>query len=224
MPPSLEAMNFPIKNGYTNHLQIKDYLNVLDGAFDRWGGDDYFYISLVLAGLTGMREGEIFGLHVDKINFENHKIHIRTQYTQCEFKDKLKTPSSIRDVDMIPFVEEVLKGFIKRNRIFSGLLLKNRRGKYLHVSNMRRDRFLPLMKQLGYPKDFMRIHDFRGTFVDMCLTEEIPPNYVQKMVGHARISTTMDVYSKILSNLNEKSINKLQDAIEIEQNKVKKVR
>ena len=42
----------------------------------------------------------------------------------------------------------------------------------------------------------MRLHDLRGSYIDLVLASGISPKFAQNQVGHAKNSTTMDCYTR----------------------------
>ena len=91
-------------------------------------GFEWFFVYLAISAFTGMRQAEVIGLDVDKIDFDKNIIKVRQQYTRNELKGKLKTKSSYRDIDMFPLFASILKTYIIKKRIFKGALLKGNTG------------------------------------------------------------------------------------------------
>ena len=60
---------------------------------------------------------------------------------------------------------------------------------------MMRRSFLPLLEQTGLPR--IRFHDLRHTAATLLLGQRVHPKVVAEMLGHARISTTLDLYSHV---------------------------
>ena len=65
----------------------------------------------------------------------------------------------------------------------------------------------------GYPDDYMRVHDLRGQYVDISHSLGLPTVYISRQVGHARTSTTNDIYTQILSDVNVNAIEKIDQKI-----------
>ena len=47
----------------------------------------------------------------------------------------------------------------------------------------------------------MRVHDLRGQYIDLGHKLGLPTVYLSRQVGHARTSTTTDIYSQILEDV-----------------------
>lgn len=52
------------------------------------------------------------------------------------------------------------------------------------------------MKEVGLPA--VRLHDLRHTCATILLMADKHPKYVQKLLGHANISITLDTYSPVI--------------------------
>lgn len=64
------------------------------------------------------------------------------------------------------------------------------------------------MERAGLPK--IRFHALRHTFATLMLSGNVNPKIVQEILGHARISETMDTYSHFLPDMQEEAVGKLQ--------------
>ena len=51
----------------------------------------------------------------------------------------------------------------------------------------------------------MRVHDLRGQYVDIGHKLGLSVVYISRQVGHARTSTTTDIYSQILNDVGEEA-------------------
>lgn len=59
----------------------------------------------------------------------------------------------------------------------------------------------------------LRSHDLRHTAATLALQEGIHPRVVQEMLGHARISQTLDTYSHVSPNMQAEAAEKLDSAL-----------
>lgn len=162
-----------------------------------------FYCLFCLATLTGMRVGEYTALTVDNILFERKQINVVKQYTRRTLKDRTKTESSIRAIDVCDFLINVIEWHMQEYNITSGFLFRGRFSDRPISQNSIIKYFRMLLDMHGYSKKFMRVHDLRGQYVDVCQALGLPLTYIAKQVGHARTSTTADIYSQVLSDVSE---------------------
>ena len=75
------------------------------------------------------------------------------------------------------------------------LLFPNAGGRPLDVRSLVRRSFLPLLEAAGLPR--IRFHDLRHTAATLLLGQGVHPKVVAEMLGHSRISTTLDLYSHV---------------------------
>ncbi|MCX6066372.1 MAG: tyrosine-type recombinase/integrase, partial [Chloroflexi bacterium] len=72
-----------------------------------------------------------------------------------------------------------------------GLIFPSSVGTPLEISNLLRE-FNRVLKKAGVPK--IKFHSLRHTAASIMLSHKIPVGIVSKILGHSRISTTLDVY------------------------------
>lgn len=71
--------------------------------------------------------------------------------------------------------------------------------------------FKPLLKEVGLPA--VRLHDLRHTCATILLMADKHPKYVQKLLGHANISITLDTYSPVIEGMNGGLGDAMDDAL-----------
>ena len=68
-----------------------------------------------------------------------------------------------------------------------------------------------LLKQAGLPD--IRFHNLCHNAATLLLNLDVYPKVVQELLGHMRISMTMDIYSHVLSGIQEDAIHRLHDVL-----------
>ena len=63
--------------------------------------------------------------------------------------------------------------------------------------------YKPLLRRAGLPH--LSFHDLRHTFASLMMPNG-HPKIVQEMLGHSRISTTLDIYSHLSEDMQEKAV------------------
>ena len=169
-----------------------------------------FYPLLFTAIFTGMRQGEIMALTWDSINWITKKITIDKNYTH----GKLGTPKTgkIRVIDMSDELVKVLREWrITCPHSEYNLIFPNNEGNYQSAENMMKRRFLPALNRAGIDK--IRFHDLRHTYASLLLANGAPMKYVQYQLGHSSITMTMDLYTHLLPEVNDKCVNLLNSIV-----------
>lgn len=167
-----------------------------------------FYCIFCLSFLSGLRLGEYTALNVDDIKQNLCQIFVNKQYTRREMKDRNKTLKSTRIARYPEQLNGIINWHIKRSGIISGLIFRGKNNKPVSP-NWVNKQFKNLLKLCGYPENYMRVHDLRGEFVDLLHQEGAPTVVISRLLGHARTSTTNDVYSSILEETNSSALIKL---------------
>ena len=189
-----------------NHLTKDELKLLLTTAKEKFSYK--YYVCLYVFIATGMREGEIFALNKSDIDFEQATINVNKQFTKQRLKYKPKTSSSIRSVSIISDLLEVLKEYIKT--VKGEILFPNNVGNYLNITNFRQRFWLKLLEACNITKR-VRLHDLRGSYIDMVLSSGLSPKFAQNQVGHANIQTTLDVYAQNNQDMIEVANNKIND-------------
>jgi integrase len=129
---------------------------------------------------TGMRFGEVAGLHVDDLDFDNSLVHIRRS-TFKSIETTPKTDAGYRDVDVHPDVMAMLKKHLDGRQ--SGRVFESRNGTPLVVNNVNRHVLKPLLKKLGLP--IGTTHAMRHGAVS-----RLHGDLIKKWVGHTSLKMT----------------------------------
>lgn len=169
-----------------------------------------FYPLLFTALFTGMRRGELMALTWNSINWVRGKITVDKNYVN----GRLGTPKSskTRYVDMSDELARVLKEWrLACPHSELSLVFPNSEGKYQSADNMIKRRFIPSLNRAGI--DLIRFHDLRHTYASLLLANGAPMKYVQTQLGHASINMTMDLYTHLLPEVNDKCVNLLNNIV-----------
>lgn len=129
-----------------------------------------------------------------------------------------KTASSRRKIALSPFVVSVLKEHRVRQlemRLQAGakwtendLVFCNIYGNFLHPARLY-IMFHKVLEEAGMP--FIRFHDLRHSAATILLSIGINVKVVQEMLGHSRISMTLDTYSHVLPGMQEEAVEKISN-------------
>lgn len=170
---------------------------------------------------TGVRSSELRGLKWDDVDFQNRIIHIRRNVTHDSNNNRfitgeLKTSSGQRDIPMTKTAYDLLMAMkcqqaAKKNRViqfeFADHVFLNRNGRLLPNSNY--DRYLEkICDKAGIER--ISMHTLRHTFATRCIESGMNPKTLQKILGHANISMTMDLCVHVTEEEKEKEMRKFE--------------
>jgi integrase len=161
-----------------------------------------WYPIYVLAIFTGMRKGEILGLHRNDINVKSGVVNVRHQITQVKGEGSVvsepKTQKSRRQITLSPFACVVMEDHLlslDKNQL---LIFTTSTGKPISSRNVVRH-FKSVIEKEGLPD--IRFHDLRHTHATMLLSAGTHPKVVQERLGHSQISLTLDTYSHVIPTM-----------------------
>ena len=163
---------------------------------------------LLMAVLTGMRQGELFGLLWEDIDFARHQVHVRRSL----WHGTLGTPKSRRSrraIDMPPTLEQALKQLSTTRR--SEFVFCSERGTPLDADNFRHREFPAALQRAELRR--IRFHDLRHTYTSLLIAHGAHPKYIQAQLGHASIQTTLDRYGHLMPQLHEAEAQKLDQLV-----------
>jgi integrase len=160
------------------------------------------YAPLVLLGaIAGLRQGEVFGLALDRIDSDTGMITVNQQVVIIARSPVLappKTSASLRDVPMGPFLRDVLLDHSKQLGLADDdVLCRTSRGTLFRRDYYNREIWKPALAAAGLLPD-TTFHDLRHTFASTALAEGVPISEVSRWLGHKSITTTVDLYGHLV--------------------------
>lgn len=142
-----------------------------------WNNDQELYWPVLLAGYTGMRKGEVFGLRWEDMDFDSKIITVSRSYNG---------PTKNGKTRIIPMHQHIHLNFsfkkgdnsIEDEKVIEEFKL-NHRLKNACVG-------------VNIPK--ITFHALRHGFATLALEAGRSPKEVQEVLGHSKVSTTLDTY------------------------------
>jgi integrase len=163
---------------------------------------------LATALYSGLRISELLGLVWDDIDFAAGVIRVRAQLSRAHRgvparRVAPKTPAAIRDVPLVPQLAELLREHRRGSAFNAGSdwIFATGRGTPLGHRNVERRALRRAAKTAGldgggWPP--LRFHDLRHTFTShLILDLRLDPAQVSRILGHARVTITLDVYTHL---------------------------
>jgi integrase len=177
----------------------------------------------VLAITAGLREGELLVLRWEDVDLERELLQVRRQLTRTRDGLSFTAPKRgkarvVRLTDMAIAALKAHRATQNEERARAGslweetsLVFTSTIGTPVDVGNLTYLSFRPLLKRTNLPR--IRFHDLRHTCATLLLSKGTHPKIVQEMLGHANISMTMDTYSHVLPDMQEKAVSAMDDAL-----------
>lgn len=179
-------------------------------AFLKAAQGDRLYALYVLAVGTGMREGELLGLHWNDVDLVAGRIQVR-QALHEEGGELVLGPTKSgkgRPIVLDDLSRRALKAHQRSSAESDSLyVFHDANGGPLRKSNLIRRSFKPLLKAAEV-RD-IRFHDLRHTHATLALKAGVHPKIVQERLGHASINITLDLYSHALPDIQQDAVGKL---------------
>ncbi len=202
-------------------------------------GNIMFYIALRIEFETGLRRGELTALTFEDIDFDRSEIRIQKNIVYTGgflYLNSTKTQNSIRTIK----ISETLKNELKRYEI---LQIKNRlqfgvnyiipeyRTHNGNKQNERREiiwryedgsavhperfriKLQKYLKELGLKK--IRFHDLRHTNATLLYEAGVDFKVISERLGHSDINTTLNIYTSVSSEHQERAVKALENIINI---------
>lgn len=188
---------------------------LIDAANKEW-----MHSMLIVALATGMREGELLGLHWEDVHLDEGYLEVKWAVSYVSphgfVLGEPKTKSGRRTIMLAPFVREVLREHRvtqERERVQrgwredTGLVFPNNNGMFLSPSTLRA-RFYALLRRAGLPS--MHFHELRHSAATLLLSMGIPMKTVQAILGHATYTITANIYGHVVQDMHEEAANAME--------------
>lgn len=169
---------------------------------------------ILLSLYTGMRMGEINALDFNDIDFKNNIIHIRRTITRTSDDRAIigsytKTVSGIRDLIMDSNVKNILKEYLSSEYYIENnynLLFCNSYKECISTDTVNM-MFKIFCKNNNIGKGYnVHQHMLRHTFATRCIEAGMPATVLAKIMGHANVATTLNVYCEIFDKFKKEHL------------------
>lgn len=151
---------------------------------------DYFLPALIY--YTGMRWGEAMGLRWEDIDREDKLIHISRSVYYESTRPKVKTPKTERGVRSVPLLDG-LAAVLPKGKL-RGYIFTEEDGKSLLARSRASRLWSDWQKAAGTT---LTAHQVRHGYATALLEAGVDAKIAQRLLGHAQISTTLDIYTHV---------------------------
>ncbi|PUU86920.1 site-specific integrase [Halanaerobium sp.] len=215
----VSLISLPKKKKSKHKFLSREELNqILDYSEGLWIHD---YILVAVS--TGMRRGEMIGLEWENVDLKNKKISVVQALKRTSQGIELsepKTKSSVRSISITDNTVAILrkiKSEQEKNKLNMGdnyndrfdFVFCEKNGRYCNPNTVTR-RFKRVVEAIGLEE--IKLHDLRHTMASF-LIKIANPKVVQERLGHSSISMTMDLYSHLSDDLQQKAADDLSEFI-----------
>jgi len=181
-----------------NEENFNKLLMIAKGTFDE--------VCILLAGVCGLRRGEIFGLRLRDIDFKECKISIVETMVRMNGDWIIKPPkseTSQRRIRIPRFVIDVISEYLTSLKVVPERIC----GQYKpsaysqHFKKLLEDNELP----------HIRFHDLRHFNATLMMRYGVPDKIASERLGHSQVQITREIYQHVLPDMDNEASNVLED-------------
>lgn len=193
-------------------------------AFLAAASDDPLYPAFVLLLVYGLRRGEVLGLDWQDVDFDSDELNVRQHLLRAAGELQLgpvKTRAGRRTLPLLPIARDAFKRQQERQAADreragddwhgTGLVFTTRSGRPVEPRNLVRS-FERLSQRAGLRP--IRLHDLRHTCASLLKRLGVPPRDAMEILGHSRISVTMEIYTHVDDNSRREALDKLGNLLD----------
>lgn len=165
----------------------------------------------VLAVSTGMRQEELFGLRWKNVDFDKGTVFVCEASVQVAGRIVTKKPKSKAGTRTIELTDSAIDALRHRQSVAmqegnaaSELVFCAPEGGHVYRTTFAQRYWRPLLSSLKI--EHRGFHHLRHTYATIALSSGVPVNEVAAIMGHAKPSTTMDIYGQVLETYQARSV------------------
>lgn len=194
--------------------EVRKLLQLLNSVEPHWR------MMIQLAITTGLRRGELVGLEWKHIDLDLGIISVRqsiTMFGNGQPYIKLpKTKKSIRDITLSDMMIQELREYKAHCLVEWDLLKETRNNDHFFVFfNHYGQAFQPHSPYSWFRNflnkhnlKYIKFHDLRHTSATLLISKGVHAKVISERLGHASISTTMNIYGHVLQEADREAANK----------------
>lgn len=176
--------------------------------------------AVLLAGMCGLRSGELFGLQGRRLDLLRGSVNVVEQLQRDEegrlALRAVKSAAGVRTIPVPDSALKVLRAHVDTHSIGpDDLVFANSRGKPTSRENFQTSHFGPAKLAAKIVEPF-RVHDLRHTAISMWIKAGLNPKEVQVLAGHSSIKVTFDVYGHLFPDDDADARRRMNEAFSTE--------
>jgi len=167
---------------------------------------------VALAILTGMRRGELLGLRWKCIDERNKRVRIEEACYKGHF-DTAKTSAGRPALPIAAPVLALIQDWKRRSRRTQpeDLVFGTKHGQPENPNNILRRHIYPACEALKLRRASWLA--LRRTFSSLCHTSAVPDKVTAELMGHANVSTTLNVYTQVVGESKRQAVQSVSSEI-----------
>ena len=167
-------------------------------------------VSLIAA--TGLRIGELLALRWSALDLENGALTVR----ESVFEGKFQPPKTRRALRTIPLGRHAVAALTAHRERLSrregtDLVFGNRNGGPMRESKLLTNVLQPAAEAAGLGR--VTWHQFRHIHSSLLNDLKVPVKIAQEQLGHASISTTLNIYTHVVDASHRKAVEEVEERL-----------
>jgi integrase len=165
----------------------------------------------------GFRRGEALALRWADIDLKRRRLSVTGTIQRVNGKLERSAPKTDASLRTLPLPQEMVRVLEAQQRLAAereqcaeweehDLVFPSQVGTPIEPGNLHRH-FKELLKAAQLPET-TRLHDLRHACASFLIAEGVNPKVVQEILGHTKISTTMDIYAHVLHETQREALEK----------------
>jgi integrase len=168
---------------------------------------------LLVAAGAGLREGELWGLTRDRVNWFKRTIAVNRQIVQVKPADVKpwhehvhgdlyfgppKTPASVRTLPVEPAIIDVLARHMAKYPVgIKDLIFTTADGLPIRRNRFHEKPWATAKRVANLEREQLVLHDLRHFYASLLIYQGLNVKQVQKRMGHKSATETLDTYAAV---------------------------
>lgn len=207
-PAVRKKMRLPAKNRVIKIPSRDEIATILRAAAERGRYEHQVaYVNrlaiVTLALFGGLRRGEVCALQWQDVDFDREVITIRHSLSRLDGLKGPKTKAGRREVPLSTPIIKAMQALLSDGRKMASTehVIVTRHGKPMMPTHVYGEYWAPLLKKAGVVtpegKPKYTFHALRHTAVSLLISQKLSPMHIKSMIGHASVTTTIDIYGHL---------------------------
>lgn len=169
-----------------------------------------------------MRRGELLALRWSDIDLEKGVLYVQRTVSHIPGNSYVESEPKTKSGRRRIVLPSVAIDALKEHRVYQdkarseagekwndrGIVFANYSGGFLRGDTVL-DLFYQLLKDAGLPP--MRFHDLRHSAATILFVAGVNPKVIQELLGHSKISITLEMYSHVLPSMQQEAAGKMDE-------------